>query len=478
MKLNIKSKILCPILASLLIAGCGAEEEEESMINGVVDESDVKNAVPDMGVLLIDIPSSVAGSSSEGGLRLQDNSGDGDDGGGMQNLFLMPRQFIGVSEMLMDMVQEIAYHLFGKPACRDDDTSNDPTDCAQFPGLVSGAITETPTIFEVPTDPDDSGAPNYVKYFKNAAGSTYNYTFQMYWLNTSDNLYYKGMELQVSRTGEDTGKGSMQFFTGVIPEDEEDEEDEGGAPGVVITTFDNSGDTATISVNLYEMQDPNEDGSPDRMGLTISVADGILTGAGTLIRPELASASTGMPPFETQDEFAWVFTIAANTNDDVAVQSMAFPTVDNYSDSDNFFTSYGIDSIIKNIILALLRDNIDDNVNCAVVGGYLTGSNLPSNICRNQTDVTDAAVLAGVKAFCDANSNNQLCTGLAGQGDAWSNPVYLNSDGYVGNESNNKPTDATYDGLVDLLDAIDLYEPATLKAETVPTSGDGVAAVE
>lgn len=464
-------------LAVASLMGCGvpedeATDEETGTPNEYgVNESDVRTAVPDMGVLLLDLPSSLAPASSSGGLRLDESEGEGE--GGLSQLVLMPRMFVGIADEMNSLVKQITYHLFGKPACRDSDTSNDPSDCAEFPGIVRGAITTTPTIFEIPEDPDDPGAPNYVKYFKNEAGSTYDYTFEMYWKNASDGLYYKGMQLLVSKTGDETGKGKMTFLLSAAGEEEE------GAPEAITTSFDNTDGTASMSVNMYGMASESDPDQPDRMGLRIDVDEnGLLTGAGAVIRKELAQASGGFAPFETAPEFAWVFTLAGNTSEDAAVQAMAFPQVDNYSDTENFFTNYGLDDIMNQFLMSFLRNQSDDwDCSNTTMTNYIFGIN--ESMCASNTNVTDQQVLNAYNTYCENSGDNSgLCGSTLRSATEWSNPIYLDATGYVGNEVKNKPTDAKFDGLATALSDIAIYTPADLSAETVPDLGEGVAAVE
>ncbi len=473
--------LLCAaLLLGAGLHGCGAEtteDTEEDATSGTVNEkgvneSDVRTAVPDLGALLIDLPSSLAISSGSGSLRLQE-----DEGGGPESLVMIPGRMIGIAEDMNEMIQEITWHLFGKADCRDDDASNDPSDCSDYPGIVRGAITTTPTIFEIPEDPDDPGAPSFVKYFKNAAGSEYDYTFEMYWTNATDGLHYQGMELKVTKTAEDQGKGVLTFASSVMPDD-----GEGGGPEAVVTSFDNTSGSATMSVAMYGMADASDPDQPDRLAIELSLSEaGLLTGSGAVIRGELETATGSFAPFETAPEFAWVFTVAANTSEDVAVQNMAFPQADNFDDSANFFDNYGLDSIFSNFVIGFLRNDGDDwQCGNANANNFLFGIN--DSICASNTAVSDAAVISGFQDFCadSANSDNGLCSsGLLGY-TQWSNPIYLNAEGYVGNEVSGKPSDAAYDGLATALADVTLYEPATLKAAEVPSlnDGEGIATVE
>ncbi|NRA64924.1 MAG: hypothetical protein HRU19_10610 [Pseudobacteriovorax sp.] len=458
-----------PLSAALILSGCGETEEEETTLSDEVNESDVRTTIPDLGALLVDLPSAVAGSGSAT-LTLQSEGED--SGGGPEQLFLMPQQFIGMADMMNGIVREVTFHLFGKAACRDTDTSNDPSDCAQYPGIVTGAITTTPTIFSIPADPEDPGAPNFVKYYKNESGD-YTYTFEMYWQNASDSLYYKGMELLISKESPTTGKGKMTFFNSILPADEEDGDD--GGPGTIVTSFDNTGAASSLSILLFGLNDGTDPGAPDRLGLDILIDEnGILTGSGAVIRNELETAAAdGMAPFEAKEEFAWVFNVAASVSDDVAIQAMAFPQVANFADSENFFTSYGVDKIIENMAISILRDN----ESCNIFGSFFASSGLPANICRDQTDVSDTAILTALNNHCATNTDG-ICASPFVDTDSWANPLYMSATGYVGNANVNTPEDASYDGLLDILNALSPYLPNDLRALEAPTTGSGLTTVE
>jgi hypothetical protein len=464
--------IYCAAAGSLLW-GCGTEddatEEEGTVTEAGVDESDVRTAVPDMNTLLVDLPSAIsATSSSSGSLYLAEEEG------GFADLFLMPRSFIGLADEMNGFVREISNHLFGKPACRDDDASNDPDDCSEYMGVVQGAISETPVIFDIPDDPDDAQSPSVLKYYKNPAGSDYDYTFELYWQNSSDSLYYKGIVMNVTKVAEDKAKGQTVFFTSVMPEEEGDE----GGPGTVVSTFDNTGDATEISLRLYGMDRSSDESNPERLGLSLSVdANEMLSGSGAMIRPEMNADQGSMAPFETKEGMAFLFKLAANGNDNVGIQSMAFPQEANFSDTDNFYSDYGVDDIMENFALGFLRSQSDD-WDCSAYGTIFS---LPANICDSNTDVTDAQVLNGIQNTCDGNSDPDmasLCDSPVAQTSRWANPLYLNENGYVGTASYNKPTDASYDGLADLLDSVTTIAPSDLSAESAPTAPEGVTAVE
>ncbi|MFW7377745.1 MAG: hypothetical protein ACOH5I_02910 [Oligoflexus sp.] len=463
--------LACAILgASLLLPACGQQETEddEKSASGV-DESDVRTAIPNLNVLLVDLPSSIAGSQGSS-LALQD---EGEDEGGMENLFLMPREFVGMANQFSGMMREVFHHLFGKAACRDDDPSNDPADCADFPGIITGAISEDPTIFAIPDDPSDPGSPDYLKYYKNPAGSDYDYSFELYWQNPEDELYYLGLSMSLSKLSDDKAKGKGIFYLSVLPPD--DESDDGGANiGSIVTSFDNTGDTTLLQLNLYDMDRSQDEQTPDRFGLKISLnSEGLLTGAGSVIRPEMSADQGSMAPFETKEEFAYVFKIAANSTDNVAVESIAFPNGEHFAE-DDLFGNFGVDNIMKSFVLGFLRTSSDD-WNCST-NGFIFG--LDNDICESNTNVSDNDILTGVAEFCSNNPTHDLCTSPIGSYSDWANPLYLDADGFVGTENKNKPSGAEYEGLADQLATTEIYGPTDLKAETAPVAAEGLPTVD
>ncbi|HET9241467.1 MAG TPA: hypothetical protein VFO10_29645 [Oligoflexus sp.] len=437
-------------LAALLLTHCGKKTDDESS-RSVND--DIKSTIPDVGTIIIDLPSAVAPGG--GNIQLADASEN------IKTLFLVPVSFTGVAGQMTTLTKSIIDHIFGKPVCTDSDTSNDEADCNAYRGIVTGQVSETPTVFEVPSS--DSDAPSHVKYWANPAGSDYDVGIELYWPNGKGS-YVSALQMQLSKTGEKQGKGELTFFPNY--------DGAGSAPDVIVTKFEATEDKKTMALQIY-FEASTQLAS---LGLSVTDSNGLISGSGSAIRPAQATASGNFAPFQTKDEFAYVFTLAADAARNIAVEKMAAVQAAHYADEANFFTSYGVDGLLKTFTLDLLRKDTS-NFNCTTSGKYIS-TDLPVNICQSNTAVTDAAVLTGLATFCSNNPTNDTICPVAGQTSRWANPIYLNAEGYVGNESYQKPGDTAYGLLVEAMNAVTVYTPTALKAQTMPELPAAVEAVE
>ncbi|WP_141732578.1 hypothetical protein [Oligoflexus tunisiensis] len=447
-----KNLIALP-LAALLLTHCGKSTDDDATSNL---DGDVKGSIPDVGTIIIDLPSAIAPADSS--LRLAES----DDG--IQSFFLIPVTFTGIAGEMTTLTKNVIEHIFGKPVCRDEDTSNDVADCDEYRGIIAGQISETPTIFEIPSE-SGGDSPSHVKYWANPEGSDYEMGLELYWA-TGDDAYVSAMQMQLSKISETEGKGTFTFFPTF------DGSSEG--PDVIVTTFEATEEKKTMDLQLYFTASSDE--MPTSLGLTVTDTDGLITGSGTAIRPELAADKGTFAPFQTKEEFAYVYTLAADREANLGVEKFAAVSATGYEDSSSYFTNYGVDSIVKNFAIGLLR-TASSTFNCAT-SGQVISTDLPADICKTNTAVTDADVLAGLTTFCTNNPGNQNICLIAGQANKWANPIYLNADGYVGNESFQKPTDSAYTPLVEALADITVYTPTALKALTKPELPDAVDTVE
>jgi hypothetical protein len=274
------------------------------------------------------------------------------------------------------------------------------------------------------------------------------------------------MQMQLSKVSETEGKGAFTFFPTF--------DGPSAGPEAIVTTFEATAEKKTMDVQLYFVAKSEE--MPTSLGLTVTEKDGVITGSGTAIRPELAADKGPFAPFQTKGEFAYVYTLAADRDANIGVEKFAAVSASGYEDSSLYFTDYGVDAIVKNFAIGLLRST-SDGFNCATSGQFIS-TDLPANICKDNTAVTDADVLAGLTSFCTNNPDNQNICLIAGQAGKWANPIYLNAEGYVGNESFQKPTDSAYAPLVEALEAVTVYTPTALKGLTKPELPAAVDTVE
>lgn len=442
-------KILVIPIAALLLAGCTASDNDDA--SKKTDQTgDVKAAIPDVGSIIVDLPTSIAPGS--GAMKLA--------GDGMEKIFLIPVELTGVAGTLTELNKDVIEHVFGKAVCKDDDASNDEgADCDEYSGLISGPVSETPSIVDIGVG---GNSPTHVKYWKNAEGSAYDLSVDIYWKN-ADDRYVPGLKMQLSRTGEKTGKGELKYFPSSVS---------GTGPLVILTDFEATDAGKTMNIDMY--YEPTGSG-PSSMGLTLAETNGVITGAGNAIRPEQSADTTGIPPFGTKEEYAFVFTLAADSAANIGVEKLAIVQEAAYADDASFFSKYGVDGILKSFTISLLR-NQAHGFDCSANGSYIDAS-LPSNICRSNTAVTDDQVMTGMASFCVTYPNNGLCE-VAGQASKWANPIYLNARGYVGNENYQKPTTAAYAPLVEALSGISLYTPTAFKAKAQPALPEAVSEVE
>jgi hypothetical protein len=437
-------------LAALLLTHCGKSEDEETTKSGL--EGDVKGSIPDVGTIIIDLPSAIAPAS--GSLKLAND--------GLQRLFLIPVAFTGVAEQMTTLTKNVVEHIFGKAVCLDDDDSNDVADCAEYGGIITGQISETATVFEIPGDDEES--PSHVKYWANPAGSDYDVGVELYW-PAEGGGYVSAMQMQLSKTGEKQGKGEFTFFPNFAG---------GDGPDAIVTKFSATDASKTMDVRLYSV---SEGDGPTGLGLSVTDTDGVISGSGTAIRPEQTADSGGLAPFQTKAEFAYVYTLAADATNNIGVEKLAGVPATAYADESTYFSAHGVDSSLRNFALELLRNNASPNLNCATSGQYISTA-LPTNICKTNTAVTDEQVLAGLVTFCTNNPNDSGICPIAGQASRWANPIYLDANGYIGNEVYQKPTSAAYTPLVEALSNITVYTPTAFKAQTKPVLPDAVETVE
>jgi hypothetical protein len=311
---------------------------------------------------------------------------------------------------------------------------------------------------------DDENSPSHVKYWANPEDSDYEIGLELYW-PAEGGGYVAGMQMQLSKTGEKQGKGEFTFFPGIGG---------GDGPDVIVTKFSATDAKKTMDVQLYA---DDNDGQPASLGLSVMDSDGVITGSGTAIRPELSADTGPLAPLQTKAEFAYVYTLAADASRNIAVEKLGMVPVDAYGSESSYFTSYGVDGILKTFALELLRNNASPNLDCATMGQVISAS-LPVNICKSNTSVTDEQALAGLKDFCAAHPNDGGICPIAGQASRWANPIYLNESGYVGNEVYQKPEDAAYAPLVEALSTITVYTPTVFKAQTRPELPVTVETVE
>jgi hypothetical protein len=438
-------------LAALLLTHCGKSSDEETAKSSL--EGDVKGSIPDVGTIIIDMPSSIAPAS--GGLKLAND--------GLQRLFLIPVAFTGVAGQMTTLTKNVVEHIFGKAVCIDDDDSNDAADCAEYRGIISGQISETATVFEIPGEGDEE-SPSHVKYWANPAGSDYDMGLELYW-PAEGGGYVSAMQMQLSKTGEKQGKGEFTFFPNFSG---------GDGPDVIVTKFQATDAVKTMDVRLYSV---SEGDGPTALGLSVTDTDGVITGSGTAIRPEQTADSGGLAPFQTKAEFAYVYTLAADATNNIAVEKLAGVPQSAYADESSYFSAHGVDSSLKNFALELLRNNASPNLNCANSGSYISPE-LPANICKSNTAVTDEQVLAGLVTFCTNNPNDSGICPIAGQANRWANPIYLDENGYVGNEVYQKPSSAAYLPLVEALSGVTVYTPTAFQSQIKPVLPDAVETVE
>lgn len=445
-----KNWITVPV-AALLLMNCGTKAEKENDKASL--EGDVRRSMPDVGTIIIDLPSAIAPAG--GSLSLAENSG-------LQQLFLIPVNMTGMAKQMTVLTKAVVEHIFGKAVCTDDDDSNDLADCDSYRGIISGEISETPTIFEVPGA--DEETPSHVKYWANPEGSDYDMGLELYW-PAEGGGYVSGMQMQLSKTGDKQGKGEFIFFPVIGG---------GDGPDVIVTKFLATDEKKIMEVQLYA--DGNES-QPTSMGLSVIDADGVITGSGTAIRPEQSADTGSLAPLQTKAEFAYVYTLAADAERNIGVEKLGMVPVSAYGNESSYFTSYGVDGILKSFALELLRNNASPNLDCATMGQVISPS-LPTNICKSNTAVTDEQALAGLKDFCTAHPNDGGLCPIAGQASRWANPIYLNASGYVGNEVYQKPDDAAYAPLVEALEAVTVYTPTGFKALNRPELPAAVETVE
>lgn len=448
------SVIMLAAMATHCTSKTTAEEEAKEE-----EKADIKTELPDVGSLLIQLPSALANSGAS--LRLT----EGDDG--LKSLFLIPVNMAGLAGSMTELNKSVLLSIFGKPVCTDEDESNDEADCDEYSGLITGEITEEAQVFTLPSSLAEAGGPSHVKYWRNPSGSTYDVGFDIYW-QAGVGQYQPGLQLQVSKKGQTTGKGTMTFFPRVAVSEE-------SMAKSVVTVFEASQSEKVLDLRTYFESDNSI--TPSVLGMKLIEVDGIITGAGSAIRSAQAEDEGRFAPFQTKGEFAFVYNLVGDAKANIGLEKLAAVPLDSYEVEDSYFTTYGLDGLLRSFATDLLRGTIGA-YDCALHGQQISNA-LPTNICKSQTGVTDEQVLDGFKIFCAnaANSSNKLCE-LAGTFDRWTNPIYLDGDGYVGNASYQTPSDVGYQPLLEKLDDIAVYSPVTLKAATEPTAPAAVSTVK
>jgi hypothetical protein len=477
------------LLSSFLIAvigfanfSCEKKEKEEDAANtqsqvgaGVGRSSggsvNSVEQMPGFQSLLLDIPPSMTGGEQAQALRLlEETAGEDDgDGDGLQNMLLMPAMMLGVGDQMADMIGKIADHVFGKPECRLGGEEVGSEECEGFVGLVKGVITTSPQIIDLEQygDLDDGNAPNFIKYYANAEGD-YDYTFEFYWKG-ADDLYYHAINFEISPLNDEQASGRVVFFKTALADEEASE-----GPSTMEIIFDNSVEPKVMSMIGYAIQGGED--QPTKFGIDFAASsDGLVKASGIVYRKELAEDLGPLAPFQTKEAMAFVFKVAADSAQDLAVQALAIPQEANFGHED-LFADFSVEDIMGGILVTMLRaePSDDSGIDCSLAGAWIGMSE--GNICATNSAVTDAEVLLAAQEFCAENASSEIC-GLINQLDGMKNPIYMTKDGLVGTGSVDE-TLGDFSGAEAALE--DIETPAVLEfvEQAEPTAPVGIEVVE
>lgn len=444
--------------------GAGVGRSSGGSVNSV-------EQMPGFQSLLLDIPPSMTGGEQSQALRLlADPADDEDDGGGLQNMMMMPTMMLGVGDQMASMIGQIADHVFGKPECRLGGEEVGTEECEDFGGLVKGVISTTPQVIDLEqyNDEDDDEAPSFIKYYANAAGD-YDYTFEFYWPG-ADGLYYQAVNFQISPLNEEQASGRVLFYSSLLADEEASE-----GPSTMEIVFDNSVEPKVMSMNGYAIQGTEAE-LPTKFGIDFAASsDGLIKASGVVYRKELAADQGPMAPFQTKEAMAYVFKIAADSENDLAVQAMAIPQEANFADED-LFGNYSLEDIMGGILVIMLRaePSEDSGIDCSLAGAWIGMS--VGNICATNGAVTDSEVLTAAQDFCAENASSEIC-GFINQLESMKNPIYMTQEGLVGTGE----VDASLGDFTAAEAALAAMEtPAAVEfiEKTEPTAPVGVEVVE
>ncbi|HET9238906.1 MAG TPA: hypothetical protein VFO10_16735 [Oligoflexus sp.] len=438
------------LLLFMLLPACAAPKEEP--------EVNVRYVVPYFRDLFMDMPSSLSASSG---------SPVWSYGGSVMKHVLVPHSMMGMVEDWSGSIQTVMNELFGQPECLDIEISNDLPDCSKRLGVIVGYIDENPIVFTVtPGSLAVDPAPSHVKYYKNAAGSDYDYTFEIYWKNKTTKLHVPGLVFQVTKVSDTSSRVELSYYSSVASNST--------AGGSMQALLDESDESASMSVKIFDNNRTSDELLPARWQMDVlRDTSGVLTGSAVGWRPEMAEDKGTIAPLNTRTEMGYAFTFAADTAANYAALNVAAFPVESFRASSSYFSSFDINSILKRYTLDFVRAS-SPSWDCNVIGGLF---NLPANICTTNTTVADKQVLDGLSSFCARTPTAVICGNDRSEYRLLANPLYFDGSGLRATGVTSKPSDARYTDLEGRLSSLTVPDLEALKAETSPSPGAGTSAV-